>query len=675
MKKTGLFIFLLSAMTALTTAFSFETHPIPEIQEVTIKGIVMDAENDEPLIGASIVLKGTTKGTLTDINGLFYLTIPAGKQTLVCSYTGYASKEKTIVATEGKTETIDFKLEGSSLLQEVVVVGYATTRKMDVTGAVSTIVEKSLQGRVAGVSVHRENKKQEEKKMINKPSAFTRLDKKQKRTFKHQRDSIEKSGDFNTEEYGYWLENNYKSPKDDALSTFSIDVDKASYANVRRFIENGTKPPSGAVRIEEMINYFDYNYPSPPTTSEHPLRIISEIGTCPWQKDHLLLHIGLQGKRIDLANAPKNNLVFLIDVSGSMDEPNKLPLVKDALRILINNLREEDRVAIVVYAGAAGVVLPSTSGANKGTILEALTKLRAGGSTAGGAGIQLAYKIAKENFAQDGNNRIILATDGDFNIGVSSDADLIKMIEEKRKEDVFLSVLGFGMGNYKDSKMEQLADKGNGNYAYIDKIDEARKVFGKEMGGTLYTIAKDVKLQLEFNPSVVESYRLIGYENRLLNKEDFNDDTKDAGEMGAGHNVTALYEIVPKGVENAENETPTVDKLRYQKVQPTLKSNRNEMVFVKLRYKKPKEDNSILMEQVIVNQGLSLEQTSNNFRFSAAVAGFAQILRASKYVGDFDFAKAKTLAIGSLGQDTEGYRAAFVKLIEQAEGLNATAKN
>jgi Ca-activated chloride channel homolog len=380
----------------------------------------------------------------------------------------------------------------------------------------------------------------------------------------------------------------------------------------------------------------------------------------------------LQGKKMDLTKAPKNNLVFLIDVSGSMESENKLPLVKEALKILVNNLREEDHVAIVVYAGAAGCVLPSTSGANKAKILESLDALHAGGSTAGGAGIQLAYKIAKDNFIKNGNNRIILASDGDFNVGVSSESELTKLVEEKRKEGVTFSVLGFGMGNYKDNKMEQLADKGNGNYAYIDNMDEAKKVFGKEMGGTLYTIAKDVKLQLEFNPSVVASYRLIGYENRLLNKEDFEDDTKDAGDIGAGHTVTALYEIIPKGVNSTANETPSVHDLRYQ--QTTVKGNTKDMVFIKLRYKKPDTDNSILMEQNVVNQSISGNKTSDNFKFSAAVAGFAQILRGSKFIGDFDFQKAKTLASSSLGGDTEGYRAAFVKLIDKAENLTTTAK-
>ena len=669
MLKTKLFIFILCAFSVATNVFCQNTSPSVNSSNSTIIGTISD-ETGQALVGATVLIKGTSIGAITDVNGKYTLKVSKGIYTIVCSYVGYTTIEKNVSITENQTVTVDFSMTGSASLQEVVVVGYGTQKRSLSTAAMSVI-----SGRAAGVSINRRNKAEAAKQMIDKPSAFVRMDKKQRKALKNKQDSLEQFAGHNTEEYGHWIENNYKSPKDDALSTFSIDVDRASYANVRRFITNGTKPPSGAVRIEEMINYFDYKYPAPPTASKHPLSIISEIGACPWNKDHVLLHIGLQGKRLDLGNAPKNNLVFLIDVSGSMQGPGRLPLVKDALRILVNNLREQDRVSIVVYAGAAGCVLPSTSGAQKNTILDALNGLEAGGSTAGGAGIQLAYKIAKENFVKGGNNRIILATDGDFNVGASSESALTQMIEEKRKDGVFLSVLGFGMGNYKDNKMEQLADKGNGNYAYIDNIDEAKKVFGKEMGGTLYTIAKDVKLQLEFNPSVVESYRLIGYENRLLNKEDFNDDTKDAGEIGAGHTVTALYEIIPKGIETTTVESPSVDKLRYQKVVATPKSNRNEMVFVKLRYKQPTEDESVLMETTVVNQNHSLMETSDNFRFSAAVAGFAQILRGSKFVGDFDFKKAKTLAEGSLSTDTEGYRKGFIELIEKAERLDATAKN
>jgi Ca-activated chloride channel homolog len=663
MLKSKLFIVLLSAISVLTIAFMPKMNA-DKTPKPTVVGTVTDSTG-AGLIGASIVVKGTNTGTMSDLDGKYALTLAAGKYTLVYSFTGFTNVEKPITVVEGKPQTLNVVLaESAARLEEVVVTGYATQMaKRDMR--TTTVGKPNASYAISSYSTAAYATK-------SKAKLSPKTDKKHAAIAKHQRDSIEQIDGHNTEEYGYWVENSYKSPKDEALSTFSIDVDRASYANIRRFINSNQKPPSGAVRIEEMVNYFDYNYPQPQANSGHPLSIITEIGACPWQKDHILLHVGLQGKKIDLEKAPKNNLVFLIDVSGSMGSPNKLPLVKDALKILVNNLRQEDRVSLVVYAGAAGCVLPSTSGANKAKILDALDALDAGGSTAGGAGIQLAYKIAKDNFIKNGNNRIILASDGDFNVGVSSESELAKLIEEKRKEGVSFSVLGFGMGNYKDNKMEQLADKGNGNYAYIDNIDEAKKVFGKEMGGTLYTIAKDVKLQLEFNPAVVASYRLIGYENRLLNKEDFNDDTKDAGDIGAGHTVTALYEIVPKGAKTTALETPSVNDLRYQ--QTTVKGDTKDMVFIKLRYKKPDTDNSILMEQNVVNQAFNLIQPSDNFKFSAAVAGFAQILRGSKYIGNFDFQKAKILANSSLGADTEGYRAAFVKLIEKAEGLTATAK-
>lgn len=347
----------------------------------------------------------------------------------------------------------------------------------------------------------------------------------------------------NTEAYKRIYENSFTSPLDEALSTFSIDVDAASYANVRRFLNQNQIPYPDVVRTEEMINYFDYTYPEP--TDKHPFSISMEVATCPWKPEHRLVQIGLKGKSLDLKEAPSSNLVFLIDVSGSMDQPNKLPLLKSAFRLLVNELRDQDRVAIVVYAGAAGIVLPSTPASEKSNILAALDKLEAGGSTAGGEGIQLAYTVARQQFIDGGNNRVILATDGDFNVGVSSEGELVRLIEEKRAAGVFLSILGFGMGNYKDANLEQLADKGNGNYAYIDNILEAQKVLVGQMGGTLYTIAKDVKIQVEFNPAYVKGYRLIGYENRVMAAKDFNDDKKDAGELGAGHTVTALYEIAP----------------------------------------------------------------------------------------------------------------------------------
>ncbi|MGH2649480.1 MAG: vWA domain-containing protein, partial [Ginsengibacter sp.] len=385
---------------------------------------------------------------------------------------------------------------------------------------------------------------------------------------------------FNTEDYDHIIENNFHTASQEPLSTFSIDVDRAAYSNVRRYIEQGMLPPKGAVRIEEMINYFDYNYTPP--ANDDPFSVHTEIASCPWNSKHQLVQIGLQGKKIPTQDLPPSNLVFLVDVSGSMDEPNKLPLVQESLKLLTDRLRENDNVAIVVYAGNAGVVLPSTSGADKIKIKQAIDELEAGGSTAGGEGIKLAYKIAGQHLKPHGNNRIILATDGDFNVGVSSDDELVSLIEKERQGGIYLSVLGYGMGNYKDNKMEQLADKGNGNHNYIDNLSEAKKVLVNEFGGTLFTIAKDVKLQVEFNPAFVHAYRLIGYENRALANEDFNDDKKDAGELGAGHTVTALYEIIPAGV----NDTliRKVDDLKYQ-YKKEVTQNDNELMNIKLRYK------------------------------------------------------------------------------------------
>ncbi|GAB4415872.1 MAG: VWA domain-containing protein [Bacteroidia bacterium] len=470
--------------------------------------------------------------------------------------------------------------------------------------------------------------------------------------------------DHNTEQYAHIEENNFLSPLVNPLSTLSIDVDVASYANVRRFLNENRLPYPDAVRIEEMINYFDYNYPQP--TGETPFSITAEVGECPWNSEHHLVHIGLQGRDISLENLPASNLVFLIDVSGSMNEPNKLPLLKSAFRLLVEQLGEKDRVAMVVYAGAAGLVLPPTPATEQSTILAALERLEAGGSTAGGEGIELAYAVAQQHFITGGNNRVILATDGDFNVGPSSDGELVRMIETKRQSGVYLSVLGFGTGNYQDSKMEQLADKGNGNYAYIDNILEAQKVLVSEIGGTLFTIAKDVKIQVEFNPAVVKGFRLIGYENRLLAAEDFKDDTKDAGELGAGHTVTALYEVIPHG---ASTPVRGVDSLKYQRPAQTGGSQ-NEMLHVKLRYKAPDSDISQLVEQPLRNEVAALAQTSADFRFSAAVAGFGMVLRNSAFKGTASYDMIRLLAVDAKGDDPQGYRSEFMQLVKKAELLD-----
>ena len=472
---------------------------------------------------------------------------------------------------------------------------------------------------------------------------------------------------WNTENYSTIHENGFKNVVTNLLSTFSIDVDNASYSNVRRYINQGELPPVDAVRVEEMINYFNYDYPEP--NEEHPFSVTTELAKCPWNSNHYLMHVGLQGKSIDKSELPPSNLVFLLDVSGSMGAPNKLPLLKRAYKMLVNELRPNDRVAIVVYAGAAGKVLDSTPGNEKKTILKALEKLSAGGSTAGGEGLKLAYKIAHDNFIENGNNRIILATDGDFNVGVSSTSEMERLVEKERENGVFMTVLGFGMGNIKDDKMETIADKGNGNYAYIDNIQEARKVFITEFGGTLFTIAKDVKFQMEFNPKLVKAYRLVGYENRLLNAEDFNDDTKDAGEMGAGHTVTALYEIIPAGIDET---TPSVDRLKYQKSQPISGKNSNELLTIKLRYKAPDGNKSKLLEQVVVNNQAG--KTSDNFKFSASVASFGMLLRGSEFIGNTSIESILELARNAKGIDEEGYRSEFIQLVKMVDELQFFAE-
>ena len=475
--------------------------------------------------------------------------------------------------------------------------------------------------------------------------------------------------EFHTEEYGVIDEPGFAAVANKPLSTFSIDVDTASYANVRRFLHDGQLPPADAVRIEELINYFHYDYPDP--AAGEPFSIVTDMADCPWAPTHRLVHIGLRSKPVATANLPPNNLVFLLDVSGSMGSADKLPLLKKAFSLLTDQLRPQDQVSIVVYAGAAGMVLPPTSGSQKTKILDTLSRLGAGGSTAGGAGIQLAYKLARENFVEAGNNRVILATDGDFNVGVSSDGELVKMIEKQREAGVYLTVLGFGTGNLKDSKMEKLADRGNGNYAYIDNLLEARRVLVEQMGATLLTVAKDVKLQIEFNPAQVKAYRLIGYENRRLRDEEFNDDKKDAGDLGAGHSVTALYEVIPAGSDEA---LPGVDPLKYQQTaaRPDAGSS-DEVLTVKLRYKPPEESKSRLLTRVLAKpaDGAGL---SEEFRFAAAVAEFGLRLRDSAYKGEADYDRAFESVRQTLGSDDDGRRSEFLSLIKTAKKLTAPSE-
>jgi Ca-activated chloride channel family protein len=470
---------------------------------------------------------------------------------------------------------------------------------------------------------------------------------------------------LNTEEYGRINDNPFYLVSEEPLATFSVDVDTASYANVRRFLTQRTLPPPDAVRIEEMVNYFTYDYPAP--QDGQPVRINTEVASSPWNPEHRLVQIGIQGQRIRRDERAASNLVFLIDVSGSMDSPDKLPLLKDGMKLLVEQLGENDRVSMVVYAGASGLALDSTPGDQTQRLLRALDRLSAGGSTNGGAGIELAYNTAVANFIEGGVNRVILATDGDFNIGATNNTELTRLIEEKAETGVFLSVLGFGTGNLNDAGMEALADQGNGNYAYIDSIREARKVLVEEIGSTLVTIAKDVKFQVEFNPAEVGAYRLIGYENRLLENQDFNDDTRDAGEIGAGHTVTALFEIVPNGVEL---NVPGVDPLRYQTPLATTEQVGNgELLTVKVRYKEPDADVSLLIEARVRDRETDFADASNDYRFASAVASFGMILRNSPYKGDSTYDTVLAIADQSLGADSEGYRDEFVSLVRRARAI------
>lgn len=587
----------------------------------TITGHVTDAITNQPLPGVTVSVKGIVGHTTTNANGRYTLAIPSGPQTLVFQHIGFQKAEVNIA----KQTVVDVKLNTDiQSLQEVVVVGYQTQMKQSVTGAVGIAAPGMRMAR--GIWV---------------------------------------TPPHNTEDYSKIDETGFRNARHQPVTTFSVDVDRAAYGNIRRFLNNGSLPPKDAVRIEEMINYFEYDDPQP--TGNDPVAIKTELSESPWNPGLQLLRIGLQAKTIPTDHLPASNLVFLIDVSGSMNAENKLPLVKSALNLLVNQLRPQDRVAIVVYAGAAGLVLPSTPGSEPQKIKDAISQLSAGGSTAGGAGIRLAYQVAQENFRKDGNNRVILATDGDFNVGVSSDGAMQRLIEEKRESGVFLSVLGFGMGNYKDNKLETLSDKGNGNYAYIDNLQEAQKVFGKEFGGTLFTVAKDVKLQLEFNPARVQGYRLIGYENRMLNNEDFHNDRKDAGEMGSCHTVTAMYELIPAGVESRYLQR--VDSLKYQR-QATPKGGTNELLTLKIRYKKPDSETSQLMNHAVLYQPQRWENTSADFRFSASVAEFGLLLRDSEFKGNAQYKQVETLARQALGRDPEGYRSEFIRLVKLAHSLS-----
>ncbi len=613
------------------------------VQSRLISGTVKD-NSGNLLPGVSIVVKGTSNGTVTDINGTYQISVSMEAKYLVFTYIGMEQTQIRIA----RSNRINVIMRSSNVALEEIV--YTEAEPV-----------KSYEMTTADMAVQRPGR-----------PLYTRTGGHAKRAQVYASYAPEPGYvQHNTEGYSAIHENGFKDVLHNPLSTFSIDVDKASYSNVRRFLNMGQLPPMDAVRIEEMINYFHYDYPEP--KGKHPFSVYTEISQCPWNENHQLLHVGLKGKSIDKSELPASNLVFLLDVSGSMSAANKLPLLKQAFRMLVNELRPEDRVAIVVYAGAAGLVLESTPGSKKEQIIAALDQLQSGGSTAGGAGLKLAYKVAQENFIEDGNNRIILATDGDFNVGSSSNAEMERLIEQKREHGVFMTVLGFGMGNYKDDKMEIIADKGNGNYAYIDNIQEARKVFITEFGGTLFTIAKDVKFQIEFNPARVKGYRLVGYENRLLNDEDFNDDKKDAGEMGAGHTVTALYEVIPAG---SDESLKSIDPLKYQSSREKTKATEKvradlstELMTLKLRYKKPDGNTSTKVEIPVKGNVLDMEETSDNFRFSAAIAEFGLILRNSQYKEDASMEHVIAMAKNSRGEDEEGYRSEFLKLVKLADTM------
>lgn len=617
---------------------AFVALALPLAKQGTIKVTVLDTKTNDPIKNATVEVVETKQKTTTDASGIASISVKVAETgsstyTVAVSQAGYHKVTKNnIQVTAEQTTTITFRL--TPMVVEEKLSNSTTngrTKKRSGfgaydDGAVSApmYLNKGIGGGYGNLSYET---------------------------------------DHNTEDYSNISENEFKSARENPLSTFSIDVDNASYSNVRRFIMQGSAPPKDAVRIEEMINYFTYDYPQP--SKEHPFSINTESTVCPWDRTHQLVLVGLKAKDIPKENLPPANLTFLLDVSGSMEGPTRLPLVKKSLRLLVDQLREQDKVSIVVYAGAAGLVLPPTSGADKKKILEALENLQAGGSTAGGAGIKLAYATARENYSKNGNNRVILCTDGDFNVGVSSDGALQRIIEKERESGVFLTVLGFGMGNYKDNKLETLADKGNGNYGYIDNLLEAQKMLVTQMGGTLNTIAKDVKIQIEFNPAKVKGYRLIGYENRLLAKEDFNNDKKDAGELGAGHTVTALYEIIPVGTANKYLDS--VDALKYQS---TVMNSSGELMTVKFRYKEPKDSVSKLITQPLKAADITTLTPSNNIKWAMAVAEFGQVLRDSKFKGNSTIESALANARHAKGKDDEGYRAEFIKLIEMYKTLN-----
>lgn len=680
----------------------------------SINGQVTDEETGEALIGVNIEIfqdaKRLSHGASTDLDGNYSIgQLDAGTYDLVFSFVGYIETHVNgVKVTAGQTLTLNHKMGAGMVLEECIVMDYKvplvqmshhiggqTLTAEDIENrptldlssivlchprAVQTDEGRELSSRRCSPDIYIDG-------VRTKSDGISKLDMEESKTRKggvpaafgdkgelgrkkqelgekpdpKDQPTIEPDINLNYERYAPMVENEYKEVREEPLSTFSIDVDKASYSNIRRLINSYQKPAKDAVRIEEMVNYFRYDYPQP--KDDKPFSFSNTLTECPWNPDRKLLHIGMQGKDIDVLRLPPSNLVFLIDVSGSMGDANKLPLVKSSLIKLVNNLNEGDKVAIVVYAGAAGLVLPSTSATDKAAIIASLDRLSSGGSTAGGAGIQLAYNTAIENLMPDGNNRVILCTDGDFNVGSVQTGDLKSMIEEKRKSGVYLTICGFGMGNYRDEMLESISNAGNGNYFYMDDESEAHRVFTRDLRANLFTLSKDMKIQIEFNPSIVKSYRLVGYENRLLNKEDFNDDTKDAGELGAGHQVTAFYELEMTGKGMVADGRKT-DPLKYQTIYVNKKARNNDLMTIKFRYKPLKKEKSELLEIVVPNHPVELKAASVDLQFAAAVASFGMLLRDSKFrkSGDLDeIIQRATIATANTKDDD---KLAFLKLLE-----------
>jgi Ca-activated chloride channel family protein len=644
------------ALLALTAASALIDHSVAEarrVESTVVVGRVTASGRGVPGVSVSVAGRGTS--TTSGGDGRYALTVArTGRRdrvTLLARAIGYQSWQRALDLV-GDTVRVDIALGQSTTMLEEVVAANAPQarqeaaragerRRADVTGATASV----------GVAAPAPT-------TMTKSSARA-YDTAMPHGIRRAREP------WNTEAYDRIDENPFRPVSVAPLSTFSADVDRASYANVRRFLNQGTLPPKDAVRIEELVNYFPYD-DAAPATRDVPLRITTELAAAPWNARHDLLRIALRARDVDLRRAPAANLVFLVDVSGSMQGPGRLPLVKQSLALLVNELREEDHVAIVVYAGAAGLALPSTPGSDKQRILAALDGLEAGGSTAGGAGIRLAYDVVRRNFVRGGNNRVILCTDGDFNVGASSDGALVDLIEQRRTEGAFLTILGFGMGNYKDSKMEKLSNAGNGNYGYIDDLLEARKMLVREMGGTLVTVAKDVKLQVEFNPARVRAYRLLGYEDRLLRDEDFANDAKDAGEIGAGHVVTALYEIVRTDAP-LDVPLPETGTLRYQRAPSEVSAPAGELLHVAMRYKEPDGERSRLVTHPVLARRSA---PSESMRFASAVAGFGMLLRNSPHSGSLSWNQVVDLARHARGEDRDGYRADFIRLAELASELS-----